>query len=291
MAMLAMIPFKKTLLIIIGAAAVTTGAFWIFGGDREPIPELTGLPELVYSRVADEVASQVVIPDQKIIFVPAFKGVTGDPDNALRARINDRLKDLGARPLIPMEEMSEGSGWLEEQGAEAESLIDWAWLASVLTKQNKKEDRPSVVLLGKMELTDDEERLRVNLDWIQVDQKAKGILKGETSTHEVAKSWFSGDYQKIRISESSRFFRLGLWTLLLIVPALVGTPLMRRVINDESNLANGMMVLAFALPGALAGWVLTAYGSGWWGGTVTLIAVLVSAAFSFVYCTIIDARR
>ena len=289
MAMLAMIPFKKTLLIIIGVAAVTTGAFWIFGGDREPIPELTGLPELVYSRVADEVASQVVIPDGKTIFVPAF---AGDPDNALRARIRECLLDRGARPLIPMEEMSEGSGWLEDEGDEAESLIDWAWVKSVLTRQKKKEDRSSVVLLGKMELTDDDERLRVNLDWIQVDHKAKGILKGETSTtHEVAKSWFSGDYQKIRISEMSRFFRLALWTLLLIVPAFAGTPVIRRVLKDESNLVNAAMVLAFALPGALAGWVLTAYGSGWWGGTVTLIAVLVSAAFSFMYCTIIEARR
>ena len=54
---------------------------------------------------------------------------------------------------------------------------------------------------------------------------------------------------------------------------------------------NALLVLGFALPGALAAWVFTAYGHGYLGGILTLLGVVAAGATSFLFIAILEARR
>ena len=68
-------------------------------------------------------------------------------------------------------------------------------------------------------------------------------------------------------------------------------PVIRKVLKEESNLLNAVMLVVFAVPGIVAAWVLTAFGHGWSGTGLTLLAVAASCAYSFGFLTLVEDRR
>ena len=96
---------------------------------------------------------------------------------------------------------------------------------------------------------------------------------------------------QLSIAGSSRFWRFLSWTLLLMVPPFLFLPVIRRVLKGDSNLVNAGMLLAFAVPGIIAGWILSAFGQGFVGGSLTLVAMLASAAYAFGFLTLVEHSR
>ena len=283
--MLMLVPFKKTILAIVAVLAVGGGTFWAFSGPSEPWVDLDRATELVYRRVASEVRQRLVVPPERVITIPAIEG---DIDGAFRGRLLEAVRDSGSQAYAPQTDSDVAQSWLEKASSGG---FDWDSLTSWLGKKDDASEQ-GVVLIGRLDKVDNDERWAAELTWVELDRGAQALLVPETQTRsELVKSWFDGDYQKIRIQESSRWLRLGGWLLLLMLPALAATPLIKQGLKKESNFTNAMMVLMFAFPGTIAGWILTAYGSGWWGGALSFFSAVCALAFSFLYCSLLEAHR
>ena len=108
---------------------------------------------------------------------------------------------------------------------------------------------------------------------------------------ELEKSIFSFDYMQLSIESSSRLWRFLSWLLILTIPPMLCVRIIKRVLKEESNLLNAGLVLSFALPGFIAGWILCAFGQGWTGMMFTLLAVAASGVYSFGFLSLVEEAR
>ena len=77
---------------------------------------------------------------------------------------------------------------------------------------------------------------------------------------------------------------------LLFLPFLLVGPI-RRVLEEESNLKNGVLILALAVPASSLAWLFTGFGHGWIGGSLSLLGAVVALTYSFLFCTAAENTR
>lgn len=276
--------FGASLLLLIAGA----GGTLYYLGRGEPIPQLETLPELVYGRVTDAIVAEVQVPPgASRVLLPPFPR---DPQDALRRRVADQLEERrGLDVAVPKRraDLLEGSDeWDALLGA-----VFQEWKQKIITEWTG--DRPDFVVLARVkDYTDNEDVVRLEVDWERRLLDAPDDPSGNgTSVGEIPKSWFEVDYARAQISSWSGSWRFGFWLLAMIAPAFLASGLIRKVLEQNSNLANARMVLVFMLPGALAAFVLSALGWGWTGGALTLLGTAIAGAYSFFFCTAVENLR
>ncbi|MEM7167888.1 MAG: hypothetical protein AAF581_20720 [Planctomycetota bacterium] len=147
------------LLVLIAGA----GGTFYFMNRGEPIPELETLPELVYARVTDQIVGDVQIPPGATrVVLPPFPR---DPKDALRRRVGEQLQQRrGLEVAIPKRraELLAGSGEIDALlGAVFEE-----WKQKIIVEWTG--DRPDFVVLARVkDYADDDERVRLDVDWEQ----------------------------------------------------------------------------------------------------------------------------
>lgn len=275
----------KTIIVGTVTLAALGGGLLLFFGGREPLPELDRLPNLVYTRVVERIASEVQAPaaSERLLIPP----IARDPQDALRARIARSVEDRrGLEVQVPKrEELGAESDVLAVIGAQVRD-----WKKRIVAEWTG--DKPDLVLVASVrELQNDDDRIRLSVEWQQQKMASGEPLAGGELVEEIPKSLFNMDYSRARIADSSGTLRVGIWLAVLIVPPLLLLTFVKRVLREESNLHNALMVLAFAVPGCVAAWILTAFGAGWMGGGLTLLATAVSVAYSFFFCTAVEELR
>ena len=284
------LPFKKTILAALLVLIGGTGAYLVIAGRDEPPPPLDPLPELVYGRIVEAIAAAVEIPKgtERILVAP----IPGDGQEKLRSRIQNRLGDRTYVEVITEEEgtvqptTGETLAQLYERGR--------AWLLSVPVAAEDKKGIDVLLVTRVDEHVDDDERLRLRVSWQQGVRNSNNELtvgKSGEAGDEVAKSLFDGDYLGIWIADFSVWGRLGLWLALLVGVPLAGLGVIREVLKKESNLANALLIGTVGLPGILTGWLLTAFGQGWTGGGLVLLAVAASLTYSYFFLTLVEESR
>lgn len=267
-------------LLAIGGA----GAGVLLFSRREPLPELGRIPDLVYQRVIDQLVSQVVAPPgtERLLIPPIGR----DANEALRARLARETEDrTGLEVMLPKRDESVSDDLTSVVGAVVRS-----WKEKIVAEWTG--EKPELLIACRVvDLVDDDDRMRLVVEWEQQWLASGEPLSGGTITEEVPRSWANGDYARAAISDSSAALRLGLWLAVLVIPSLFLTRWIRQVLREESNLHNAALVLVFAVPGCVAGWILTGFGAGWLGGGLTLLAVAASGAYSFAYCSMVEELR
>ena len=271
-----------SLLVVLASA----GGVFYFWGRGEPMPRLETLPELVYGRVTDQIVEDTTIPPGAAhLLLPPFPR---DPQDALRRRLAERFQDRHALEVTLPKRRVE----LLEGGDDWESLIGAVvadWKQKLIAEW--QDDGPDFMVVARVtDYTDDDSSVRLAVDWEKrsLNGADKAAGNGES---EIAKSWFSVDYARFRISEWSGPWRFALWLAAMAAPAFLCAGFIRRVLEQNSNLSNARLVLAFAVPGAVAAWVLTAFGWGWTGGSLALLGTAVAGVYSFFFCTAVENLR
>ncbi|MFQ5653140.1 MAG: hypothetical protein ACE5GW_00230 [Planctomycetota bacterium] len=278
------IPVKKT---IFGGALLLFlgGALWYLfsSGEPEP-PSLEPVTELVYERVAARIADEVLLPpEHPTLLLPR---IPGDGEDALRRRIQRRLHRRGGVTVLLAAER-EPDGWFADKVA---PLVE-RWLP--LFGDERREEDPDLLLAARVkEIRDDEDSLRLVVDWEEGDLTVKdALLARGSAAEEFEKSVFNVEYTRILIDGSSALLRFTVWALILVLPPFLFLGFLRRVLREDSNVVNALLLVGFALPGAIAAWILTAFGSGWTGAALTILAVAVSALYSYGFLTAVEESR
>lgn len=283
-----MILFGSLNKIIIGSvllALVGGGIAALALSRREPAPELDRLPALVYSRAVDQVVTEVVAPPQtERMMIPP---IPRDASEALRTRLAHEVEDrLGFEVMLPKRDETSND---EDLTAMVGALVR-SWKEKIIAEWTG--EKPEVLLVSRVkELTDDDERLRLVIEWEQQWVASGEPLAGGVVKEEIAKSWFDADYARASISDSSASMRFGIWLAVLVLPGLLLVSTIKKVLREESNSHNALLVLAFAIPASVSAWILTAFGAGWFGGGLTLLAIAASGAYSFLFCTMVEELR
>ncbi|MGE3165808.1 MAG: hypothetical protein AB7O52_12960 [Planctomycetota bacterium] len=268
---------------VLVAVAAAGGSVLLFSR-RDPLPALGRLQDLVYQRVTEQLTSQVVAPPgtERLLIPP----IARDATEALRARVGRATEQrTGLTVLLPKRDESVADDFSAVVGSTLGS-----WKSKIVAEWTG--EKPELVLACRVvDLVNDDERVRLDVEWEQQWVASGEPLAGGKVTEEVTRSWSNRDYARAAITDSSAALRLGLWLAVLVIPSLLLTRWIRRVLREESNARNAALVLAVALPGCVAGWVLTGFGVGWFGGGLTLLAAAASGGYSFAYCSWIEDLR
>ena len=284
-----MIGWPLRILALSALAATGVGGYFYFTSDEAEPPRLDPVPERVYSRVVDQVAEGIRIPpgSARLLLAP----VPGDRGD-LRLRLRDKLRRKSSLDVVPLEETEEE----ETLRSTLTALFD-RWVGTVVGAPEPEESKKGTDLLvvaELVELIDAEDRYRLEVRWKEGEIRKKGkveTIETGSASDEIRRSWTDLDYAQISIGQSSRPLRVGMWLAIVLLPPLAFIGPIRKVLEKESNLKNLYMVLALAIPGTIAGWVFSAFGEGWTGGGIALLAAFLSVAYSFAFCTVIEEAR
>ncbi len=276
------LPFKKLIfgLLLLGGLGVA-GAALVWHGSKEPPPELPTLVDFVYEQAVNQIVENVTVPTGKNII--GLHDIPGDGNDALRLRLLRKLNRRGGLEALLIQE-PESSNYKEKIIAVLRS-----WAPESLG--GKKPPEINVDLYARIvDFQDNDDRVRLEVEWAEGYSEGALLAKGRPAV-ELEKSLFSFDYMQLSIGESSRFWRFLSWSLLVMMPPFLFLPVIRRGLKEDSNFVNAGMLLAFAVPGIIAGWVLSAFGQGFVGGGLTLLAMLASATFAFCFLTLVEHSR
>jgi hypothetical protein len=283
------IPFKKTILGIVLLGGLGTGAVILMSSEKIPIFKLDPLTDLVYARAVDRIVAEVVVPPNKrVITIPKIEG---DGMDAFRGRLQKQLNRRGGvEALVPVKNTEKkSSGWLD--GKTATLLRSLA--ADLFTDDDEKETVPQLILAARIrDFTDQDDRVGLEVEWAEGDLSQEGaLLASGIVREEIVKSVFSWDYMQVTIGQSSRFWRFVGWTLVVIAFPLLFLPMIRRVLGGDSNLHNAILLLAFSIPGILAGYVLSAFGQGFTGSSLALIGAAASIVYTYGFISLVEDAR
>ena len=197
--------------------------------------------------------------------------VPGDRNEAIRTRLA-RAVDRTGRYEVVVAERPRPEGWLE---SEVLPLLE-EWLAEV-PGFSGEDDGPGWLLDARVtSRQDDEEALALEVPWKLRDLRQEGrpVATGIAESR-IERSLGDADYLRWRIAETSPWGRGVIWLAILFVPWMLGRGLFAEVLRKESNGWNAALWACAAVPGAIAGYVLTAFAAGW-GGTVLALGSAVA---------------
>jgi len=96
-------------------------------------------------------------------------------------------------------------------------------------------------------------------------------------------------YWRARLADSSTPQRILAWTCIVLLAPLVGAGLIRRVTAEESNLRNGVLLVAMTGIDVLLAWGLTGFWIASWGTAAAIaLAAAASLAYNYKVASIID---
>ncbi|MFN0056874.1 MAG: hypothetical protein ACKVX7_00325 [Planctomycetota bacterium] len=269
---------------VIGVAAAGGGG-WLLAHQRSaPHAALDALTEVVYSRMATRLAHALSTPPagSRLALLP----IAGDGGDALRQRLIRAIEKRGGIEVERYDAPAPAASWLTDPL----DALTTAWLK----KLSGGSQQPKSIFSARLELIDSADELRLAVDWQQVEPPPgtfddRAFVATVHTVERVAKSLLSFDFLQARISEWPLYWRLLGWLSAVVAPAgLFLTPI-RRVLAARRNFSNAVLLVAVALPGIGAGWVLTAFASGYMGGLVAALALVASVAHSYFVLTVVEA--
>ena len=283
-----MIPgLSITKLLIIAGVVVGggIGAYSLFRSDLPQATPLDTLPDLVHDRIADEITRELpeTAGDARLILPP----VGNDRLDALRTRLARRI-DRSGRYEAMLTDAPEPASWWEEEVVPR--LPEW--LEAVPGIDLDSDVAPWLLEARVVERQDDDDALALAVVWHLRDLRTEGrrAASGD-ATSQIDKSLFDRDYLRWRIGESSPWFRVIVWLALVFGPWIVLRSALVELLRKESNGWNAALWVGSAAPGIIAGYVLTAFAAGWWGGVSVIGATVATLVFSYGWLNWLDSTR
>ena len=260
-------------------AAIGFGLWW---ANRDSGPELPGLepiPHWVHNTVARQIADEMVVGagTRSVAVLP----VVGDPTDALRIRIGRTLEsERGLEVSYPNVEVAP-STWLE-------GAID-QWVP-VLAKASSRPDAMLVATVARHR--DDAEESSLAVDWSQRSvANPDALVSAGTAESQLRKSVVEPEYLRWSILAWGSGSRFLMWLAVGLGLPILATRWWMSGLKRESNAVNGALLVLVALPGTLAGWLLTGFGTGAIGAGLTVVAAVAAFAFAFFYLTWVEEAR
>ena len=283
-----MIPGLSTAkLALVGLLIAGGGVGWYFlGGDSlPPATPLDDLPDLVHDRVVAKVAEELPEPGPESTMI--LPPIGEDRADALRTRLALRIDKTGRYEVKQIDAPPPESWWEEE----LLSIVPEK-LATTLGLKDEADLAPWLLEARVIERQDDEEALALSVVWHLRDLRQEGrrVATG-TAEESIERSLFDGDYLRWRIADTSPWGRGLLWFACVLIPWLILRSTFIEVLRKESNGWNAALWLVAATPGIAAGYVLTAFGSGWGGGLTALVSIAVTVVFSYGWLNWLDSTR
>ncbi len=270
--------------LLVGAGI---GAVSLFSSDLPSATPLEDLPDLVHSRVCDRIARELPEPtgDGRLILPP----ITDDRNEAIRTRLARSIDRTGRYDVV-LAERPQPDGWLESEVLP--QLADWL---DEIPGFSSAADRPGWLLdaqVGPRPRQDDEEALDLSVEWRLRNLKDEGRpVAAGTAEERIERSLGDADYLRFRIGETSVWVRGFLWAAILLLPWLLAKALFVEVLRKESNSWNAALWALAAAPGAIAGYILTAFAAGWGGSVMAILAGAATLVLAYGYLNLLEAAR
>ena len=283
-----MIPGLSLIRLMIGSIVLVgggIGAYALLKSDLPSATPLEKLPDLVHDRVAEEISGELPLPqgDARLILPP----IQNDRNDALRTRLSRRIDRTGRYDVFPIE-APQPETWFESEVLSR--LPDW--LEGIPGFSKDSDVAPWLLEARVVERQDDDDALALTVLWHLRDLQEEGRKTATGESEEtIEKSLFNGDYLQWRIGSSSPWLRLIGWLAVVLVPWALLRALAVEVLRKESNGWNAVLWLCGAFPGVVAGYFLTAFGSGWGGATLALLSAAVTIVFSYGWLNWLETTR
>lgn len=284
-----MIPGLSITKLLIGGAllgGIGLGAVYVFSEDLPSPTALDDLPDLVYGRVCTAIAEDLPEPtgSGRLILPP----VPGDRNEAIRTRLA-RAIDRTGRYDVVLAEQPKPENWFE-----SEVLPTLAeWLAEVPGLSRDEDDRPGWLLDAKVvDRQDDDEALALSVGWRLRDLGEEGRpVAGSESSDRIEKSLGDRDYLQHRIGEIPVVWRGAIWLVVLILPWVLLRGVSVEVLRKESNGWNAALWAVVAVPGVVAGYVLSAFAAGFGGSVMAILAGLGTFVLAYGWLEWLETTR
>ncbi len=283
-----MIPGLSLAKMLILSAVVVgggVGAYSLFRSDLPRATPLDALPDLVHDRIANEVALELpeTAGDARLIIPP----LGDDRLDALRTRLARRIDRTGRYEALLTEAPQPESWWEEEVLPRLPE-----WLDAVPGFDLDDDAAPWLLEARVVDRQDDDDALALSVVWHLRDLRAEGrrAASGDASSR-IEKSLFDRDYLRWRIDNSSAWLRVLGWFALVFGPWILLRSILVELLRKESNGTNAALWVASAAPGIFAGYVLSAFAAGWWGGVSTIVSTVLALTFSYGWLNWLDSTR
>ena len=237
--------------------------------------------------LAGRTAATVVadLPDRQGVATLAVLPLRNDPDGVLARRIREEVTNRGRYVLVEESFVQRVLREVRGQPLAPSTLEDAVRAARRIGAD--------AVLFGDVgRFSTEQGDARIGLDLRMVERDSGQAVFGRRYEDRIEPSPVRLAYWRARLADSSKIQRVALWILLALLLPLAAARLIRRVLEEESNTRNALLVLALTAVNGLLAWGLTGF---WlptgWSVLVVLLAVVTGAMYNYKVATVIDELR
>lgn len=258
--------FRRIVVLFIGAVAVFEGYLLL----RSNGDEVGFLRRTLADEACVEIAED--LPRQDSVRSLAVLPLAGDPDEFLTAKLRSSIRASGKYELV---DDSFFRKILQEGGARSAPVASFD--AAVAAARRAGVDFALFGEVVRFETTEGGGALKVNLRL--ADRAARQAVFSRTFERTTGGGVMSSNYWRAHIADSSKWRRVLIWVLLVLLLPIVTAPLIRRITEQESNAWNLVVLIVYTAVDEGVAFALTGL---WVPGALTTV-VLLAALFSSAY--------
>lgn len=260
--------------------AVLFQGYWLFGPEDEQIG-FAG--RTLAARTATAVASD--LPDRNGVVTLAVLPFRNDENEAFGRRIRDAIANHGRYVLVEESFVQRVLREVRGQPLSASTLEEAGGAA-------RRIGADAVLFGDVIGFSADRGDARIAVDLRMVERESAEAVFGRRYEDRIERSPARLTYWRARLADSSKIQRVALWILVSLLLPLAAAPLIRRVVEEESNVRNALLVLGLTGVNGLLAWGLTGFwlASGW-SVLVLFLALVAGAVYNYQVATVIDELR
>lgn len=265
-------------LLVLTGAAVQTYATWFSEVPKDFYVNYT------LNKAAEEVLAKFPRPDDQAEFIrTAFMPLYEDPKGRVRQAIEAKLRTAanyrGPDTAYVVEQMEQDLG---EEGAVIVRSVEKA--VQVGTKLGL-----DTMVIGEVKkYHDDDAQTEIGFTVTLVDVKQKRATHEANVNARLSKSFFSLEYYRLRLGETSAIVRIIFWVILSAGLPFLTYPLLLYLFQKESNAINMAVLITFTVLGLLFALALNglAFNAIW-----AILYVVILAAGFFYHLSVLNALQ
>jgi hypothetical protein len=252
--------FKPILYTAVGVSMLFEG-YQLFGPAEDSLGFMRrNLAQRVCAKAADELPRRNGIPSIAVL------DLAGDVQGLVTNLLRDRIAATGEFHLMEEPFLRKLLREFGKDGAPITRLAD-----AVATARETGVDMIVFGEIPEFAVRQDSAALKLEL---RMAERASGqAIFARSYFESVGGGGLASSYWRARIADSSKGRRIFIWVAFTLLLPLVSFPLIRRLLSEDSNLLNLVLLLAYTIVDMLFALLLT----GFWIPTVWTAGILVLA--------------
>lgn len=265
-------------LLVLTGAAVQTYATWFSEVPKDFYITYT------LNKAAEEVLTKFPRPDDqaefiRTAFMPLYEDPKGRVRQAVEAKLRTAAKYRGPDTMYVVEQMEQDMG---EEGAVIVRSVEKA------VQVGRKLGLDTMIIGEVKKYHDDDAQTEVSFTLTMVNVKEKQATHEANVHARLSKSFFSLEYYRLRLGQTSAIIRIIFWVILAAGLPFLTYPLLLLLFRKESNAVNMAVLITYTVLGLLFALALNglAFSAIW-----AILYIVILAAGFFYYLSVLNALQ